>query len=103
MSGRYKSIAWKGTAAYLYQNPQPEPVQIQQARFPEGDMKNAIWFVTNGVSALACFETKDEAEEYKEQFSEDDDYFYYEIYDISVDDLEDYPDEYDLAIEEGLI
>ncbi len=66
-------------------------------------MENSIWFVTDGVSALACFETREEALEYKEQFSDDDDYFNYELYDINVDDLEDYPDEYDLAIEEGLI
>jgi hypothetical protein len=70
---------------------------------PEEEMENSIWFVTDGVSALACFETREEALEYKEQFSDDDDYFNYELYDINVDDLEDYPDEYDLAIEEGLI
>ncbi len=66
-------------------------------------MRVRIWFVANAEAALACFESKAEAVDYMDQFSEEDDFDDYEIYDIAVDDLEDYPDEYELAIEEGIL
>ncbi|MBC8452758.1 MAG: hypothetical protein H8D65_02760 [Spirochaetes bacterium] len=66
-------------------------------------MGSKLWFVTDGISALGCFDTKIDAEEFKEQFCDDDDYNFYELYSILLDDLEDYPDEYDLAMDEGLV
>lgn len=64
---------------------------------------NKLWFVNDGTNVLACFETKVEAEEYREQFSEEDDFYYYEVYGILVEDIEDYPDEFELAENEGLV
>ena len=69
----------------------------------EGNMGTKLWFVTDGTTALGCFDTKIDAEEFKDQFGDDDDYNYYELYTILLDELEDYPDEYELAMEEGLV
>ncbi len=66
-------------------------------------MKDKLWFVTDGVSPIGCFLSKAAANNYMKLYSDDDDYQYYEVYDIFVDDLEDYPDEYDLALDEGFI
>jgi len=66
-------------------------------------MGSRLWFVTDGVGVLGCFAAEIAAEEYMEQFCDDDDYNFYEYYSIRLNDLEDYPDEYELAAEEGLV
>jgi hypothetical protein len=66
-------------------------------------MASKLWFVTDGVDALGCFDVKIDAEEFKDQFCDDEDYNFYELYTILLDDLEDHPDEYELAMEEGLV
>ena len=66
-------------------------------------MGSKLWFVADGTSPLGCFDAKIDAEEFREQFCDDEDYIFYELYSLLLDDLEDYPDEYDLAMEEGLV
>jgi len=66
-------------------------------------MGTKLWFITDSSSVLGCFEAKIDAEEFKEQFCDDEDYIFYEMYTILLDDLEDHHDEYELAMEEGLV
>lgn len=66
-------------------------------------MKDRIWFVTDGVRPLDCFLSKAAALQNMELYSDEEDYDFYEVYDILKSDLEDYPDEYDLALEEDFI
>ena len=66
-------------------------------------MQSQLWFVTDGVRALSVFESKKEAERDLDRYQDDPDYEYYECYSLDIDDLEDYPDEYELALEEGFL
>ncbi len=66
-------------------------------------MQSQLWFVTDGVKVFSVFDSRKDAERELDRFQDDPDYEYYEIYNIDVDDLEDYPDEYDLALEEGFL
>jgi hypothetical protein len=66
-------------------------------------MGSSLWFVTDGITVLGCFETEIAAEEFMEQFCDDADYNFYDYYYIQLNDLEDYPDEYALAEDEGLV
>ena len=62
-----------------------------------------LWFVTNGVQTIAVFDNRSDAEREVEKYQDDPDYRYYDFYDLNVDDLEDYPEEYDMALDEGFI
>ncbi len=69
----------------------------------EYTMTGKLWFVTDGVSLVEVFLRKNDAEREYQKFQDDPDFAYYDYYGIDVDELEDYPDEYDLALETGLI
>ena len=66
-------------------------------------MGSKLWFVTNGAQLLAVFNNRENAEREMKKYQDDPDYGYYEYYDLNIDDLEDYPDEYDIALDEGYI
>lgn len=66
-------------------------------------MRSQLWFVTDGVKVFSVFDNRKDAEHELDRYQDDPDYKYYEIYAIDVDDLEDYPDEFDLALEEGFL
>ena len=66
-------------------------------------MGSKLWFLTDGVKVLSVFDNRRAAEREIERFQDDPDYEYYSVYGIDLDDLEDYPDECDMAMEEGFI
>ena len=66
-------------------------------------MQSELWFLTDGARVLSVFENRQEAEHNMDRYSDDPDYSYYEVYSIEIDDLEDFPDEYDLALGEGFL
>ena len=66
-------------------------------------MHDRLWFVTDGVSLVSVHTSEREAEREYEQHQSDPDFEYYDFYEIDMDELEDYPEEYDLALEQGLI
>lgn len=66
-------------------------------------MTTKLWFVTNGVQLIGVFKTKDEAEQKLSRYSDDPDFDYYSAYSLSYDELEDSPEEFDLAQDEGFI
>ena len=66
-------------------------------------MARKLWFVTDGVSLVDVFLRESEAESEYMKFQDDPDFTYYEYYGIVIDELEDYPEEYDLALDQGLI
>ncbi len=66
-------------------------------------MRNELWFVTNGISLIYVHPKENEAEKEYNKYLNDPDFEYFDYYCIDIDDLEDYPDEYDLALEEGYI
>ena len=66
-------------------------------------MKNRLWFLTNGITPISVHKSETEAEEELHIYREDDDFEFFKIYSLWFDDLEDYPDEYDLADEYGFI
>ena len=66
-------------------------------------MSKKLWFVTDGVGLIDVFMRKNEAEDEYMRYKDDSDFMYYEYYGLDIDELEDYPAEYDLALEQGLI
>ena len=66
-------------------------------------MNSKLWFVTNGVQLLAVFDHQEKAEQEMRKYQDDPDYGYYEYYGLYLADLDNYPDEYDIAYEEGFI
>jgi len=63
----------------------------------------SLWFLTDGVRILAVYSEEREAQQELEKYEDDPDYQYYQIYELDIDELEDYPDEYDLAMNEGFL
>ena len=66
-------------------------------------MTNKLWFLTDGVNLVDVFLRKSDAEEEQSKYKDDPDFPYYDYYDVDIDELEDYPDEYDFALKEGYI
>ena len=66
-------------------------------------MQSVLWFLTDGVRVISVFDNRRDAEREMGRFEDDPDFQYYETYSIEVDDLEDYPDEYELALDQGFI
>ncbi len=66
-------------------------------------MSNKLWFVTNGVQVISVFDNRNMAESEMKKYQDDPDYSYYDFYNVDIDELEEYPDEYDIALEEGFI
>jgi len=66
-------------------------------------MHNKLWFVTDGVSLISVHENRSDAEREYEKYRDDPDFEYYDFYVVEVDELEDYPDEYDFALDQGLV
>jgi hypothetical protein len=62
-----------------------------------------LWFVTNGVSPTAVFNEKARAEEELNRFIDDPDFDYYSCYSLRIVELDDYPEEYDLAFDKGIL
>jgi len=69
----------------------------------ENNMSSKLWFVTDGANLLSVFDDRHDAERELEKYEDDPDFDYFDHYGISVDELEDYPDEYDFAQENGFI
>ena len=66
-------------------------------------MGTALWFVTDGADVLSVFDNRRDAERDLSRYQDDPDFDYYECYSIEADDLVDYPDEYEIALDRGLI
>ncbi len=66
-------------------------------------MSSKLWFVTNGVQLIHVFEKRSLAEQELKKYQDDPDYGYYDCYGLDIDDLEDYPEEYDIALDEGFL
>ncbi|MDC7235663.1 MAG: hypothetical protein PQJ58_20740 [Spirochaetales bacterium] len=66
-------------------------------------MSSKLWFVTNGAQLIAVFDSKDSAEQEMRKYEDDPDYGYYEFYDLNISELEDYPEEFDIAQDQGFI
>lgn len=66
-------------------------------------MSSKLWFLTDGIATLSVFVDRSDAERELSKYQDDPDYQYYSTFDVFIDDLEDYPDEYDMALNEGLI
>lgn len=66
-------------------------------------MKNKLWFVTDGIRTVGVFNDQKEAESEMQKYQDDPDYDYYDHYGVLVDDLDDYPDEYEIAMKHGFI
>ena len=62
-----------------------------------------LWFVTNGVQLISVFDERDRAEREMSKYQDDPDFHYYDFYGIDIKDLDDYPEEYDIALVEGFI
>lgn len=70
----------------------------------KGDyMKNRLWFVTDGIKVLSVFDDRKSAQIDKERYQDDPDYIYFDHYSIDLSELNDYPDEFDLAIQKGFV
>ncbi len=66
-------------------------------------MSSKLWFVTNGAQLIGVFNNRDSAEREMKKYQDDPDYPYYDFYDLSIDELDDYPEEYDIALDEGYV
>lgn len=66
-------------------------------------MTSKLWFITDGVQVISVFLEKDSAEADLNRYRDDPDFDYYYQYSVMVNELDDYPDEYDLAQSKGLI
>ena len=66
-------------------------------------MSSKLWFVTNGIQLIRVFEKRTMAEQEMKKYQDDPDYSYYDYYGLDIDDLEDYPEEYDIALDEGFL
>lgn len=66
-------------------------------------MSGKLWFVTDGVNLIGVFKDREKAEKEKERYQDDPDYDYFDHYGIETRFLEDYPEEYDYALQKGLL
>ena len=66
-------------------------------------MSSKLWFVTNGAQLVAVFNNRDSAEREMKKYQDDPDFAYYDFYDLTIDELDDYPEEYDIALDEGYV
>ena len=66
-------------------------------------MADKIWFIRRNNKPIAAFGSKLEAKEEYEELVENDFDDNFRLYNILVDDIEEYEDEMSLAEEEGLI
>lgn len=66
-------------------------------------MHSQLWFLTDGVRLVSVFLERQSAEDELRKYQDDPDFNYYEYYAVDIDELEDYPDEYELALKEGLL
>jgi hypothetical protein len=66
-------------------------------------MSRRLWFLTDGVKLISVFEKEKDAEKEYLKYEDDPDFAYYEYYAIDIDELDDYPEESDLALDEGFI
>jgi hypothetical protein len=66
-------------------------------------MKNRLWFVTNGVSLVNVHLSEKDAQAEYDSYAAEEDFEFYDVYSLLIDDLDDYPDEMDLAIEYGYL
>jgi hypothetical protein len=66
-------------------------------------MKTRLWFVTDGVEIIAAYLSKERAEREKEKYQDDPDFGYFDIYPVRIDELDEYPDEFDYAQMQGLV
>ncbi len=66
-------------------------------------MNNKLWFVTNGVQVVSVFDSRKSAESELNKYQDDPDFNYYDYYGLDIDELEEYPDEYDIALDEGFL
>ncbi|MDC7225055.1 MAG: hypothetical protein PQJ60_15000 [Spirochaetales bacterium] len=66
-------------------------------------MSEKLWFVTNGVSPIAVHKEESPAREELRRFADDPDFNYYSCYSLRISELDDYPEEYDLAYDKGVL
>ena len=66
-------------------------------------MHSDLWFVTDGVRVISIFDNRKDAEREMGRYEDDPNYQYYDYYSVDVDDLEDYPDEFEMALEQGYL
>ena len=66
-------------------------------------MSSKLWFVTNGAQLIAVFNNRDKAEREMMKYQDDPDFAYYDFYGLTIDELDDYPEEYDIALDEGYV
>lgn len=66
-------------------------------------MIKKLWFLTDGIKPIDVYESEKDAHKDYLKYEDDSDFQYYEYYELDVNELEDYPNEYDLALEEGYI
>ena len=62
-----------------------------------------LWFLTDGVKLKGVFASRKDVEREYQKYEDDPDFAYYDYYEVNVNDLVDYPDEYELAMDEGYI
>ena len=66
-------------------------------------MYSKLWFVSDGIGPIAVHKHRQSAEENIEMYKDEADYDYYGIYGIFIDHLDDYPEEYELALANELL
>jgi hypothetical protein len=66
-------------------------------------MAERLWFVSDGMDIIGVYNSRHDAELDYERFREDADFDYYKYYSIEINDLEDFPEEYDFALEQDAI
>ena len=62
-----------------------------------------LWFLTDGVKLKGVYTSRKEVEREYQRYENDPEFSYFDYYEVNVNDLVDYPDEYELAMDEGLI
>ncbi len=62
-----------------------------------------LWFLTDGVILKGVYTSEKEADREYKKYEDDPDFTYYDYYEVKLNDLGDYPDEYELAMDKGLI
>ncbi|MBI9104365.1 MAG: hypothetical protein JEY99_18255 [Spirochaetales bacterium] len=66
-------------------------------------MSNKLWFVTDGVGLIQVCNDLQIAESVLSKYQDDPDFEYYSYYSINLNKIADYPQEFDMAREEGLL
>ena len=62
-----------------------------------------LWFLTDGVKLKGVYNSEKAVEREYKKYEDDPDFSYYDYYEVKLNDLDDYPDEYELAMDEGFI